>query len=81
MRTIALESGSQIGLRNYSSKVRGEVNIYVVLVKWGTCRQAHILAEGHCQSQESCCQSQGADVFINDFSAFLDMRRCKKSGS
>ena len=35
--------------------------------------KVHILAE-------VCCLSPGADVAVNDFRAFLDMRRCKNLG-
>ena len=46
--------------------------MYMILVKGDN--QAHILAEG-------CYESREADVSVNDFSAFLDRRRCKKLGS
>ena len=39
-------------------------------MKRGLCRQAGILAE-------SCSGSPAVDVTANNFSAFLDMRRCK----
>ena len=39
-------------------------------VKRAACSLAHIVAE-------TCWYSPGADVTVNDFSAFLDMRRCK----
>lgn len=47
----------------------------MILVKWGTCSQAHILAD-------ACCSSRKADVILssNDFHAFLDMVICKKIG-
>jgi len=77
MRTRARETASQVGPRNCSKEIRGEVSIYVVLVWRGRggdmCSQVHILAEG-------CCPSPGACVAVNDFSAFLDMRRCKNLG-
>ena len=37
------------------------------------CNQAHILVEGY-------CKSQGTDILVNDFSAFLSMKRYKKLG-
>ena len=33
--------------------------------------------EAFCQSGEAFCQSQGAAVTTKDFSALLDVRRCK----
>lgn len=48
--------------------------MYVIIVKEDTCSQAHILAEPG-------CQSQGANVFADDFSAFLDTGICKDLGS
>ena len=36
--------------------------------------QAHISVEG-------CYQSQGSDISVNDFSAFLSMGQCKNLGS
>ena len=55
--------------RNCSEEERGGQ----ILVTRDACSQAHVLAEG-------CCQSPGADVSINDFNAFLDVRRCKTLG-
>ena len=36
----------------------------------GTCNQAHISVEGH-------CQSLGTDILVNGFSAFIGMGRQK----
>ena len=69
MRTIAQETAFQIGLRNCSQEAGGKGSMYVIF-GGGPCNQAHILPEGH-------CWSRGADVTKKDFSAFLDMRRCK----
>ena len=74
MRTIAWEIASQIALRNFSEGV-GAVSIYVILVKGDTCNQAHIFC------RRLYCSSRGADVSVNDFSAFLDVRRCKNLDS
>lgn len=55
MRTIALEKVTQITLRNCSEElVEGEVSMHVILVKAGTCNQAHMLAEGSCESRKCC---------------------------
>ena len=57
---------------------RGKVRIYVILVKGGgPCNQEDIFAEMCCSSHEGYCQSRGADIITECFSAFLDMRRCK----
>ena len=40
----------------------------------GCLHRAHILAE-------ACCQSQGAGVYVRDFSALLAMGGCKNLGS
>ena len=56
---------------------KGKVSIYIYDFReggQGKCSQAHILAK-------ACCWSREADVAINDFSAFLDMRRYNKLGS
>ena len=50
---------------------RGKVSIHVILVK------GRVYAVKHRYFAESFCQSQVADVTMKDFSAFLDMRRCK----
>ena len=47
--------------------------MYVILWE-GTCNQALILAEGY-------CYLRGTGIFINHFSAFISMGRCKKLGS
>ena len=47
------------------------MNRSMTLVKGVKCSQAYILVEGF-------CQSQGADVSLSNFSAFLNLRRCKK---
>ena len=52
MKTTARETESQIALRNCSKEVGGEVCIYVIWGKGGTCNQAHIFAEGFCSSRE-----------------------------
>ena len=72
MGTIAQETKSQIVLRNCSREVGGwgEVSIIYDFSEGGTCCQAHVLAE-------PCCYLRGTDVTVNDFSAFLDMRRSK----
>lgn len=58
MRTIALEKVIQITLRNCSEELaEGEVSMSVILVKEDTCNQAHMLAEGSCQSQKCCYSS------------------------
>ena len=44
--------------------------MYMTLLKGECMNQALILTEGR-------CQSQGVDISINDFKAFLDRRRCK----
>lgn len=44
MRTIAWETASQMALRSCSEEGKGEVRIYVTLVKVDTCSQVHILA-------------------------------------
>lgn len=50
MKTVALEKVTQITVRNCSEElVEGEVSMHVILVKEGTCDQAHMLAEGSCQ--------------------------------
>ena len=59
-----------MALRNCSKEVGVKVSVIYDVSEGGTCTQAHILAE-------ACCQSRGADVTINDFSAFIDMRKCK----
>ena len=46
MRTIARES--QIALRNCSEQVGGRSVLHMILVKEGTCNQAHFLAEVYC---------------------------------
>ena len=70
MRSIAQETASQKALRNFSKEVGGRSVLYISIMKGDTCSEARILAEG-------CCLSRGADVSVNDFSAFLDMRRYK----
>ena len=71
MRTIASETAFQGALRNCSKEQSGgKVSVTYDLSEGRMCSQAHILAE-------VCCSSQGADVTVNDFSAFLDTRRCK----
>ena len=69
---ITLEAAFQIALRNFYG-IRGEVSIYVLLVKG---RVVHAIkhtffAEGCCEGIEGYCQSRGADVSMDDFSAFL----------
>ena len=75
MRTVSWEGASQISLRNCSEEVEG-VSMYVILVKVGgkICVIKHTFWQG-------VFTSQAADVSDNDFSACLDMRRCKKLGS
>jgi len=71
VRTIDQETAFQITLRNCSKEDGGERSVlYIILVKWGTCSQAHVLAE-------ACSYSRGADVTMKDFSTFIDMGRCK----
>ena len=72
-----LEDSLSDALRNCSEEVSGEAGMYVILVKKDKDNQANILAEGSCESQEGYCWSRGAGVSINDFSAFIDMRKCK----
>ena len=94
MKTTTRETASLIALQNFSGgkgcvereyrqqrksrklKLIGIfIRKYVILVKGGRYgNQAHILAEG-------CCQLPGADVSVNDISAFLDIQRCMKLGS
>ena len=93
MKTTAQETASPISLRNFSGgkrwvgrECRQErksrklkliaifIRKYVILVKGDRCgNQADILAE-------NCCQLPGADVSVNDVSAFLDIQRCMKLG-
>ena len=75
MRTIAQETACQIALRNCSIEVREDVSIHVILVK------GHMWNEAHVWQKVVSSHSRKADVSVNDFSAFLDMRRCKKLGS
>lgn len=74
---------SQEALRNCSEEVRGGGSAYMWFGKrrgrGDMCKQAHILAEGYCWSQEGWCLSRGADFSINYFSAFLVVSRCKNS--
>ena len=70
MRTIAWETAFQIALRDCSKKLGGGANIYVLLVKG-------VHAIKHTSFAEGLCYSQGTDVTMKDFDAFLDMRRCK----
>ena len=71
IRTIAWETVFQIILRNCSKEVGGTVSVTDDCSEGGggrvMCRQAHMLAEAH-------CQSQGTLFLINNFSDFLDMR-------
>ena len=39
--------------------------------------QTHVFADSFCPACEGHCWSRGADVTMEDFSAFLDMKRCK----
>ena len=41
LRTTAQETAAQIALRNCSKEIWGMDSIYVILVKGGTCNQAH----------------------------------------
>ena len=41
MRTVSQETASQIALRNSSREERGRSALYMILVKEGTCSQAH----------------------------------------
>ena len=70
MRTAAWETTFQIALRKCSKEAKGKVKVIYDFSEGGTCSQVHILAE-------ACCQSQRADVTVNDFSAFSDVRRGK----
>ena len=69
MRTIARETALQF-LEKLLQRGGGKVSVTYDFGEVGTCSQAHMLAE-------AVCQSCGADVTVNDFSAFLDMRRGK----
>ena len=60
---------SERALRNCSKEVGGEVSVICDFSE-GVCVQSHMLADAG-------CWSQGADVTINDFSAFPNMRKCK----
>ena len=73
-RTITQETASQKALRNCSEEVGEKVSIMYDFSEGDTWSQPPILAE-------ACCRSREADVCMNDFNAFLDMRRCKKFGS
>ena len=76
MRTIAWEVASQIALRNCSEElgVGGEESIYCDLGEGGDVQSSTHVGRG-------LLLVIGTDVSIKDFSAFLDMRRCKKLGS
>ena len=50
--------------------------IHVTLVKGNTCNEARIFCSFLLVSIR-LLQSQGADITMKDFSAFLDMKRCK----
>ena len=64
MRTTAWETASQIVLRNFSVKVGSWGESACDFGEGSLCSQAHILVEGY-------CKSQGTDILVNDFSAFL----------
>ena len=48
MKTISQETASVITLRDCSEVVRGEMSIYMMMVKRDSCNQVHILAEVCC---------------------------------
>ena len=81
MRILAKKTASQIALSNCSKEVGWEVSIYVILVKGGSAVK-HTFWQKISASLVTVTASheEPADVFVNDFSAFLDMRRCKKNG-
>lgn len=62
-----------MALRNCSKDVREEVRIYIILVK-GYMLIKHVSIEG-------CYWSQGTNVLVIGFSAFLSMKKRKKLGS
>ena len=70
-RTLAQETVCQRALRNCSEEVGEKISIIYDFSEGATWSQPPILAEACCRSRES----------VNDFNAFLDMRRCKKFGS
>ena len=75
MRTIAQEAAFQGALRHCSKELGGSQNI-CDLGK-GEVHAIKHFAEGCCSCPKDCCCSPGADVTMNEFSAFLDTRRCK----
>ena len=51
---------------NSSKRIREEGQYLCDFGEGGTCNQTHISVEG-------CCYTQGIDILINEFSAFLSM--------
>ena len=75
MRSIARETAFQIALRNCSKEVGGKVSVIYMIVKWS--EGGRVCAVKHIFFGRALVLSWGADVTINDFSAFLGMGRCK----
>ena len=74
MRTLVPGSACQMAPRYQLQRGGGRPVLRVTSVKAEELQSSALLAE-------ACCWSRGADGTVNDFSAFLDARRCMNLGS